>query len=106
MNRLPKVCLASVAATGLLFWLHASIGASAPLIPTNIWVPTGDMAMIRAGASATLLADGTVLVAGGVSDVGFTASVERYNVLGGAFMVAAPMQSARANHSATALGDG
>ena len=55
------------------------ITASAPQVPSNTWAPAGDMADARAGASATLLTGGRVLIAGGRTDAGVTASAERYS---------------------------
>ena len=82
------------------------ITASAPQVPSNTWAPAGDMADARAGASATLLTGGRVLIAGGRTDAGVTASAERYSPASGGFLAATPMQDARASHSATLLHDG
>jgi len=61
------------------------IKASAPHVPSNAWAPTGDMAHGRAGASSVLLYDGRVLVTGGKTDSGVSASAgvapwNRYSV--------------------------
>jgi hypothetical protein len=82
------------------------IRASAPRVPSHTWAAAGDMAAARAGASATLLTGGRVLIAGGRGDSGVTVSAERYSPASGGFIAAAPMQDARANHSATLLRDG
>ena len=82
------------------------ITASAPQVPSNTRAPAGDMADARAGASATLLPGGRVLIAGGRTDAGVTASAERYSPASGGFLAATPMQDARASHSATLLQDG
>src|SRR6185369_12742718 len=47
-----------------------------------------------------------VLIAGGIGDNGAIATAERFSPDGGAFLAAAPMQAARANHTATLLQDG
>jgi phosphotransferase system IIA component len=80
--------------------------AAVPSVPSNTWLGGGDLSEVRAGASATLLPDGRVLVAGGIGDSGASATAERFSPDGGAFMSAAPMQAARANHTATLLANG
>ena len=82
------------------------VRASLPQVPSNAWSATGDMALGRAGASAVLLPDGRVLVAGGTNEGGVTASVERYSPTAGGFLATPSMESARANHTATMLEDG
>ena len=82
------------------------IKASAPHVPSNAWAPTGDMAHGRAGASSVLLYDGRVLVTGGKTESGVSASAERYSPSVGGFLEAPPMERARANHSSTLLPDG
>lgn len=96
------VLIAIVAAAGFERLLRADV----PHVPSNFWAPTGDMAGIRAGASGTLLADGHVLVAGGIDADGATAAVERFSPSGGGFFGAPSMQTSRANHTATLLADG
>jgi N-acetylneuraminic acid mutarotase len=64
-------------------------------------VPTGAMSARRSGATATLLQDGEVLVAGGGS-----ASAELYNPKTGAFKATAPMTTPRTDATATLLQDG
>ena len=81
--------------------------AQAPTVPSNTWAPTGDMSQARAGAAATLLWDGRVLVTGGLDQNGVaTASVERYGPAAGSFLGTPSMQMARANHTSTLLPDG
>ncbi|PYR73361.1 MAG: hypothetical protein DMF87_26035, partial [Acidobacteria bacterium] len=80
--------------------------ASAPDVPSNVWAPTGEMAAARAGAAATLLTDGRVLVTGGVNGSGVLATAERYSPDGGTFLATPPMQFARTQHTSTLLRDG
>ena len=103
MKRLSAllVTLAAVAALSPLL-----VRASAPAVPSNTWAATGSMTSVRAGASATLLPDGAVLVAGGVNATGVTASVDRYTPGSGVFVAMPAMQTPRANHTATLLADG
>ena len=95
MKRL-LVFSASLAALVVAYTLLAT--AAVPSVPSNTWLAGGDLSEVRAGASATLLADGRVLIAGGIGDNGASATAERFSPDGGAFMSAAPMQAARESH--------
>lgn len=74
---------------------------------TGRFSPTGSLAAARAAHTATLLANGKVLVAGG-SDNTFhpLASAELYDPSTGVFTATGSMISARSNHAATLLGNG
>ena len=73
---------------------------------TGTWAPTGKMNVFREGAAATLLSDGTVLVAGGMVDVlGLTDSAEVYNPVTGSWTAIANMP-APGGRPATLLRDG
>ncbi len=68
---------------------------------------TGTMATPRSGHTATLLPNGTVLVAGGMERNGvFHASVELYDPARGTFTPAGSMTSRRVCHTATLLTNG
>jgi hypothetical protein len=74
---------------------------------TNGWTDTAPMATARVGATATLLPNGKVLVAGGSDGRGnLFATAELYDSATNAWSAAAPMSTARSNHSATLLADG
>jgi uncharacterized repeat protein (TIGR01451 family) len=60
----------------------------------------------RAYHTATLLADNRVLIIGGVTSTGQTATAELYNPVTKAFTLTGSMQRARAAHAATLLDDG
>ena len=80
-------------------------------VTTDTWTAAAPMPIGRvAGATATALADGTVLVIGGAgSDGVVTAAVDLYNPAARAWMGAgarAPMSTPRASHTATLLPDG
>ena len=74
------------------------------------WTATGRMGSGRAGHTATLLRDGTVLVAGGASHNGGNGSplpaAEVYDPRRGTWRAVGDMIDARAGHTATALPDG
>ncbi|AGP34411.1 Kelch repeat-containing protein [Sorangium cellulosum] len=74
----------------------------------DAWAPTGAMLHTRAYHTATLLPDGTVLVAGGLAAGGgaSTAEAERYDPATGLWTAAAPMNAARNSHTATLLSNG
>jgi Kelch motif/IPT/TIG domain len=78
----------------------APAAARSPGAP-NTWIPTGPMRAARAGQTATLLADGKVLVAGGG-----TASAELYNPATGLFTLTGSLPVAVSDATATLLPDG
>jgi hypothetical protein len=70
---------------------------------------TGSMTVARQGATATVLNDGRVLLAGGVQNVGFRSelsSAELYDPVAGTFTATGSMQTPREGHTATLLRDG
>ena len=102
MNRRISTVVGVGVATNL--WV-LSLLASTPPQP-HTWEPTGAMAVARAGASSTLLFSGRVLVAGGLTHSGATASAERYSPTAEGFVATPSMATPRAHHSATLLDDG
>src|SRR5690349_4204630 len=73
--------------------------ASAPVESTTMLIE-------RRGHTATRLADGRVLIAGGENSSGTLNETEIYDPASGIFSAAANMATARADHSATLLADG
>jgi hypothetical protein len=67
---------------------------------------TGSMAVARGYDSATALADGRVLIAGGRNDSARLASAELYDPATGKFSPTGSMAHARDSHTATLLSDG
>lgn len=84
---------------------------------TNSWSSTGNLAVGRLYATATLLPSGKVLVVGGYSSSGFTTnsgsgfvlatdSAELYDPTVGTWSMAGGLNNARNNHTATLLPSG
>jgi hypothetical protein len=75
---------------------------------TGSFSPTGSMATPRLALSATLLADGRILAAGGRGSLGGTslASAEIYDPASGTFNPSGAMTTAREDHTATLLTNG
>ena len=74
---------------------------------SGTWTATGGLNFPRAGHTATLLADGQVLVAGGEDSSGnLVASAELYNPASGTWTVSGRMLTTRQDHTATLLANG
>ena len=73
--------------------------------PRGTFMATGSMVAARSQHSATLLVDGRVLLAGGMSNNAAIASTEIYDPAAGTFRAATPMTAARRMHTATLLPD-
>src|ERR1700732_5031761 len=89
---------------------------ASPAVPavgsSNTWTPTGSMTNARTHHTATLLANGEVLVAGGLSNGGSpigtscTSTAELYNPSTGQWAATGSMTITRGNHTATLLPNG
>jgi uncharacterized repeat protein (TIGR01451 family)/CSLREA domain-containing protein len=86
---------------GLFICAATEAGAAA-----GLFTPTGDMSVERVNHTATLLSDGTVLIAGGSTFGGATNSAERYNPALGTFSPTGNMNETRYGHTATLLVNG
>ena len=71
-----------------------------------VFASTGSMELARAGHTATLLQNGSVLIAGGENSAGPLATAEIYNPATGMFTSTGSMQTARVGHTATLLTNG
>ncbi len=80
-----------------------SVGA---LLTLRGFFPTGSMLAARVGHTATELASGKVLIAGGSSGTGSLGSAELYDPVAGTFSPTGSMNVAREGHSAVELADG
>jgi N-acetylneuraminic acid mutarotase len=70
------------------------------------WRATAPMSVPRSAQTATLLANGKVLVAGGYSDFHALSSAELYDPITGDWTATGSMVEARGYHTATSLPDG
>src|SRR5438132_4643586 len=91
---------------GLVVLIMQTLAAGSPAmeVPSETWAPTANMAQARSGASAALLQDGSVLIAGGAKGDVPLASAEIFN--NGSFSATGSMLLARSNAAAVALKDG
>ncbi|MDR2013743.1 MAG: InlB B-repeat-containing protein, partial [Rhodanobacter sp.] len=73
---------------------------------TGTWTSIATMKSARFGHTATLLSDGTVLVAGGVSNTGIISAAEVYDPVAKTWTATGAMKAVRFGHTATLLPNG
>src|SRR5438128_489780 len=83
--------------------LLISMFEAVPAAAAGTWSATGSMATVRDLHTATLLASGKVLVAGGDNSSGALASAELYDPALGTWSATGSMATARDLHTATLL---
>lgn len=110
-SALPIGSLAAVlviAVVGLVIVPRMGLGGSSasPTPDAGHFTPTGSMTTPREEATATVLQDGRVLVAGGRSLTGDLATAELYDPTTGSFSPTGSMAGPRIGHTATLLRDG
>src|SRR6266566_2183081 len=93
-----------VVALWMIVMQAGAYGSPAAQVPSGTWAPAANMAEARLGASAALLQDGSVLIAGGAKDGEPLASVEIFNR--GSFSATGSMLLARRSAAAVTLKDG
>ncbi len=82
--------------------------ATAEVWSDGVWTTTGPLATSRDLAAAATLANGEILVSGGLTNQGMDvlASAEIYSPQTGTWRPTGPLAVPRAGHTATAIGDG
>src|SRR5689334_2396933 len=88
---------------GLILVCVAGITSAALAQSSGTFTPAGNMTMPRVGHTATSLANGKVLIAGGAPAL---PSAEIYDPATGAFTATGDMRTGRGHHTATLLPDG
>ena len=97
-----KICLSC-----LLVLISCCVAVPVFAQASGTWTATGTLNFPRVGHTATLLANGQVLVAGGEDSSGnLVASSELYNPATGTWTVSGRMLTARYDHTATLLANG
>ena len=84
-------------------------GITSPPVTLTVtpgFLPTGSLNAARSDATATLLNNGMVLIAGGIASGAYLTDAELYNPATGSFTATGSLNTARYLHSATLLNNG
>lgn len=96
-----------VGARGLAVGMVAVLLLASSALSAGSWSPTGPLSIARQAATATLLPDGKVLVAGGLDSMNHAqASAELYDPASGTWSATGSLSSARGAQTATLLSAG
>src|SRR6266700_1644943 len=95
-----------LALVGLTKSVTGMSAATATAQAPGTWTATGSMGTARYGFSATLLSNGSVLVAGGNDGAGAVSSAELYDPSTGQWVTTGAMTTPRGGHRAILLPDG
>jgi hypothetical protein len=93
-------------ASVFLFALAAALSGPALAQTSGTWSSTGALNTPRTGHTATLLANGEVLVVGGEDSAGVLTTAELYNPTTGTWSTTGSLATPRYQHSATLLPNG
>ena len=103
-RRRGRAATAAAVLLGLVVTMLVTVTGSARAA-TGSWTVTGSMSYPRSGATATLLQNGEVLVAGGATGSA-AATAELYNPATGTWTLTGSMTTARSEQTATLLQNG
>lgn len=105
--RLPLLLLVSASLSACEQQMNAAAQSSAEVADAGSLVSAGTMHSARAAHTATVLPDGRVLLAGGLTDDETTlGDTEMYDPAAEAFTRTGPMHTPRQSHTATLLSNG
>jgi uncharacterized protein YjdB len=96
----------SLGSTAISAMIGSTTDTALLAIVANTWNSPAELGTRRVSHTATLLPNGNVLVAGGISDAATTATAELYDPVANRWSPAHSMAAPRAGHTATLLTDG
>jgi hypothetical protein len=102
----PALASGSVSSSLLESARPATLQPSSASQAADSWTATASMAVARAGATATRLGNGHVLVVGGEGDTAHNSTAELYDPATGTWIPAGTLNEPRTLHVAVRLADG